>query len=167
MGMGWIHERGKNRIEPRTYVLVGILVLTLIGIRTMDEKGKAYRARAKSSTPGAAPAPAVLARGLKAGGTTETAAGWGRDPFERSFRNVGEEIGRPRRRAGTAPAPGLGLYLQGVMEGPIGRTALINGEICREGDRVGSYEILTIGTRSVVLMQNGSVTTLTLRGEGS
>ena len=47
------------------------------------------------------------------------------------------------------------------------RTALINGEICREGDRVGSFEVLSIGKRSVMLMQNGNVTTLTLMGDGS
>jgi len=59
------------------------------------------------------------------------------------------------------------MFLQGIMVGAMGRTALINGEVCREGDRVGSYEVLSIGKRSVMLMKGGSVTTLTIQGDGS
>jgi hypothetical protein len=53
------------------------------------------------------------------------------------------------------------------MVGPTGRTALINGDVVREGERVGPYEVLSIGKRTVMLIQNGSVTTLALKGDGS
>ena len=53
------------------------------------------------------------------------------------------------------------------MNSPAGRTALINGEVYREGERIGAREVLQIGTRSVLLLDNGTVTTLTLRGDGS
>jgi hypothetical protein len=52
------------------------------------------------------------------------------------------------------------------MNGPAGRTALINGEVYREGERVGSREVLQIGARSVLLLDKGTVTTLTLKGDG-
>jgi hypothetical protein len=51
------------------------------------------------------------------------------------------------------------------MNGPSGRTALFIGEVYREGERVGSREILQIGARTVMLMDNGTVTTLTLKGD--
>ena len=52
------------------------------------------------------------------------------------------------------------------MYGPLGRTALINGDIYREGQHVGTREVIQIGQRSVILMDQGILTTLTLKGEG-
>jgi hypothetical protein len=52
------------------------------------------------------------------------------------------------------------------MEGPMGRTALINGDIYREGQRIGTREVLQIGRRAVMLLDHGTVTTLMLKGDG-
>jgi len=70
--------------------------------------------------------------------------------------------------ARATPSPvGSGLYLQGIMDGPLGKTALINGDIYREGQRIGSREVIQIGRKSVMLLDHGNVTTLMLKGDGS
>ena len=165
--MDWIKSGQNGRVSARTYGLVAILVLTLFVIHSMDEKQKAARARARAAATSPMPAVATLASRNRDALPAEAAAGWGRDPFSRTFLDAGDEI-PGGRRLGSRPGPaGAPMYLQGIMVGAMGRTALINGEICREGDRVGSYEVLSIGKRSVMLMKNGSVTTLTIQGDGS
>ena len=165
--MDWIKSGQSGRVSARTYGLVAILVLTLIGIHSMDEKQKAARARAKAAATSPTPAVATPASRNRDALPAEAAAGWGRDPFSRTFLDAGDEV-HAGRKLGLRPGPaGAPVYLQGIMVGAMGRTALINGEICREGDRVGSYEVLSIGKRSVMLMKNGSVTTLTIQGDGS
>jgi hypothetical protein len=167
--MDWIKGKKSGRVSVRTYVLVAALVATLFSVHSMDEKGKAARARARAvvSTPQAPAAAALASRNrepLEAGAV----AGWGRDPFTRSFHDRGDDDGVVRAGSALVANPAAaGLYLQGVMVGATGRTALINGEVCREGDRVGLYEVLSIGKRSAMLIRNGSVTTLTLKGDGS
>ncbi len=164
--MDWIRSGQNGRVSARTYGLVAILVLTLVGIHSMDEKQKAARARARAAATSPTPAVATLATRNRDALPAEAAAGWGRDPFSRTFLDAGDEI-PAGRKLGLRSGPAAPIYLQGIMVGAMGRTALINGEICREGDRVGSYEVLSIGKRSVMLMKNGSVTTLTIQGDGS
>jgi hypothetical protein len=166
--MDWIRSGRNGRVSARTYGLVAILVLTLLGIHSMDEKQKAAHARARAAATSPTPAVATPATRSRDVLPAEAAAGWGRDPFSRAFLDAGDEIPAGRKRFGSRPGPaGAPIYLQGIMVGAMGRTALINGEIYREGDRVGSYEVLSIGKRSVMLMKNGSVTTLTIQGDGS
>jgi hypothetical protein len=38
--------------------------------------------------------------------------------------------------------------------------------VVREGERIGTREVLQIGRRSVVLLDNGTVVTISLQGEG-
>ena len=166
--MEWLREQVKRGMNPRTYILVTLLLAALAWIHSMDERQRALRAKA-SAAGSTAPVPAVaVAAGAKHGPSTPTEAGWGRDPFANRFGVVPGSAGtaRPAQRGRPGPAP-TGLYLQGVMNGPAGRTALINGDVYREGERIGSREVLQIGTRSVLLLDNGTVTTLTLRGDGS
>ncbi len=167
--MDWLREQVKRGMNGRTYVLVAFLLVTLLWIHSLDERQRALRAKA-SAAGSQAPAPAVAAAaGAKHGTSTPTEAGWGRDPFANRFGATPAGAGtaaRPAQRARSAPAA-TGLYLQGVMNGPAGRTALINGDVYREGERIGSREVIQIGTRSVLLLDNGTVTTLTLRGDGS
>jgi hypothetical protein len=166
--MDWFRSGQNGRVSARTYGLVGILALTLIGVHAMDEQQKAARARAVAAATRPVPAVAAPASRNRDALPAEAAPGWGRDPFSRTFLDAGEAVPAARGGARFKPAPaGARMYLQGIMVGAMGRTALINGEVCREGDRVGSYEVLSIGKRSVMLMKNGSVTTLTLRGAGS
>ena len=166
--MDWIRVGKSGRVSPRTYVLVGALVLTLFLIHSMDEKQKAARARAKAAATSPMPAVPALAGRNRDALPAEAAAGWGRDPFSRTFLDAGDDLPAGRKGIGSRPAPAAkGLFLQGIMVGAMGRTALINGDVCREGDRVGTYEVLSIGKRSVMLMKNGTVTTLTIRGDGS
>jgi len=167
--MDWLREQVKRGMNPRSYVLVVFLVATLLWIHSLDEKQRALRAKAVAAgSPAPAPATAI-AGGEKHGPSTPTEAGWGRDPFANRFGTAPAAAGGAARSAqrGRAAPAAPGLYLQGVMNGPAGRTALINGEVYREGERIGAREVLQIGTRSVLLLDNGTVTTLTLRGDGS
>jgi uncharacterized protein (UPF0261 family) len=142
--------------------------LTLYGVHSLDKQQQAARARARAAAAAApAPAAAVLAGRDRGATSDDIPSGWGRDPFARAVQDRGDDDAIGRTAGGREPSGGTGLYLQGIMVGPTGRTALINGDVCREGERVGAYEVLSIGTRTVMLMQNGNVTTLTLRGGGS
>ncbi len=168
--MDWFRHQMKKGMNPRTYVLVGFLVVVLFWIHSLDAKQKALRA--KNGAAGAAPGAAVPAqtrlgdRKGTAASFASTPSGWGRDPFERRVIDAGEEPGKGRvaPRGGTSPVP-TGLYLQGIMNGPMGRTALINGDIYREGQRIGAREVIQIGRRSVMILNQGTVMTLTLKGE--
>jgi hypothetical protein len=166
--MDWLREQVKRGMNLRTYVLVAFLVATLAWIHSLDERQRALRAKASASGQAMPAKATAVAAGEKHGPSTPTEAGWGRDPFANRFGVVtaGSGSSRPAQRGRSTPAA-TGLYLQGVMNGPAGRTALINGEVYREGERIGSREVLQIGTRSVLLLDNGTVTTLTLRGDGS
>jgi hypothetical protein len=162
--MSWLREQAKKGMNLRTYALVGLLVASLIYVQSLDQKQKLARARARAAS--AAPAAAVAAAPvLKLSPSTPTEPGWGRDPFERLF-GIGGPAPTSQRQHATKTAE-TALWLQGVMNGPAGRTALINGEVYREGERVGSREVLQIGARSVLLLEKGTVTTLTLKGDGS
>lgn len=163
--MSWLREQARQGMNPRTYVLLGLLVAALLFVQSLE--GQEKRARLRARAAGSAPPPAQLAASVaKPGLSTPTEPGWGNDPFRRRFGpGGGPEATTPTPRRGETVA-GPALYLQGVMNGPAGRTALIDGEVYREGDRVGSREILQIGARTVMLLDKGTVTTLTLKGDG-
>ncbi len=168
--MTWWREQIRRGMNARTFALVAILLLTLVWIGVMDRRAAALKARGRAAAASVAPGPAqpsaaepALRQALLAG----VSAGWGSDPFGRRIPAPGDE-GRARSaspapgRAGARPA---GLYLQGVMAGPLGRSALINGSVYREGERIGALEVLQIGQKSVLLLDHGTVTTLRLQGE--
>jgi len=96
-----------------------------------------------------------------------TPPGWGSDPFQRRLGDVGTPAAMSTVARGTPSSASTGLFLQGIMEGPMGKTALINGDIYREGQRMGSREVIQIGRKSVMLLDHGNVTTLMLKGDGS
>ncbi len=166
--MDWFRDQVKKGLNPRTYVLVVLLVGVLFWIHSLDTKQSALRAKAAAvmiAPAPAVPAPAQLAE--RTGPRAEpTPIGWGSDPFERRVLALKDSPGamRPIARAAAAASPGL--YLQGIMEGPMGRTALINGDIYREGQRIGTREVIQIGRKAVMLLDKGNVTTLTLKGDG-
>jgi hypothetical protein len=167
--MDWFRDQMKKGMNPRTYVLVGFLVIVLVWIQSLDQKRRAIRARTPAVTLAPAPAapmPAKIAAHDDARASA-TPPGWGQDPFERRVFGGKEPEGevRPVNRASGAPATS-GLYLQGIMDGPAGRTALINGEIVREGQRIGTREVIQIGRKAVMILDKGNVTTLTLKGDG-
>jgi hypothetical protein len=164
--MQWLEKQIREGMNARTYALVGLLLAVLVWIWSLDDKTRSLRSRAAAAA-GPAPAVAALATGSeRPGPASPTPPGWGDDPFDRRFRPGRES---PATTTGATPraATGSGLYLQGVMNGPRGRTALVNGEIVREGDRIGGREVLQIGARSVLILDHGTVITLTLKGEGS
>ncbi len=167
--MDWFREQMKRGMNPRTYVLVGFLVVVLVWIHSLDQKRKEIRARMPEVTIAPAPAVPLLARPAEHGEARAAATpeGWGSDPFERRVFEGTESAASARPIARTADvALPTGLYLQGIMEGPMGRTALINGEIYHEGQRVGTREVLQIGRKAVMLLDKGNVTTLVLKGDG-
>jgi len=167
--MDWFQDQMKKGMNPRTYVLVGFLVVALVWIQSMEAKKKAIRASMPAMTVAPAqalPAPAKLEDqgSMRA---SPTPLGWGEDPFERRVFNGKETSGAARPVARTDRVPvDTGLYLQGIMDGPMGRTALINGEIYREGQRIGTREVIQIGRKAVMILDKGTVTTLTLKGDG-
>jgi len=166
--MDWFREQMKKGMNPRTYVLVGFLVVVLVWIHSLDQKRREVRARMPEVV--IAPAPAVpLARSVEHGAARASATpeGWGSDPFEgRVFLAKESPVSvRPIAHTAEAALP-AGLYLQGIMEGPMGRTALINGEIYHEGQRVGKREVIQIGRKAMLLLDNGNDTTLVLKGDG-
>ena len=166
--MSWLSEQARQGMNPRTYVLVGLLVAALLYVQSLD--GQAKRARLRAQAAGGPPPPAQLATAPpKQGISTPTEAGWGNDPFRRQFGPGATAVGSATtsvERHSEPAAAGAGLELQGVMNGPSGRTALINGEVVREGERIDSREVLQIGARTVTLLDHGTVTTLTLKGDG-
>ena len=166
--MDW-RDQMKKGMNPRTYVLVGFLVLVLVWIQSLDAKKKAIRAAMPAVSIAPAPAVPLTARIGEQGAmrASATPVGWGQDPFERRVFDGKESAGaaRPVARTGAAPVTS-GLYLQGIMDGPMGRTALINGEIYREGQRIGTREVIQIGRKAVMILDKGNVTTLTLKGDG-
>ncbi|MEK7348161.1 MAG: hypothetical protein AABZ94_04760 [Candidatus Eisenbacteria bacterium] len=152
-------------MNTRTYALVGVLLAILLWIYSLDEKTRALRSR--SAVGGGAPALAMLANASDRGtAVTPTPPGWGGDPFDRRFR-LGREPNSEPVSGARSSSRGSGLFLQGVMNGPRGRTALVNGEVVREGDRIAGREVLQIGARSVLVLDHGTVVTLSLKGEGS
>ncbi len=166
--MNWFRDQVKKGLNFRTYALVAFLIVVLFWIHSLDQKRRAIRAAIPvvAVAPPAPPAPARLA-GHGVAQASMTPAGWGSDPFERRVFEGKESAAamRPVERSAAAPAT-TGLYLQGIMEGPMGRTALINGEIYREGQRIGTREVIQIGRKAVMLLDKGNVTTLTLKGDG-
>ena len=162
--MQWLEKQIREGMNTRTYALVGTLLVVLLWIHSLDEQTRALKARARAS--GGAPPPAVLAVSPSGRGqaATPTPPGWGEDPFERRFR-----LGGAPDRAAVKPATTTGpaLFLQGVMNGPRGRTALINGDVVHEGSRIDGREVLQIGARTVLVLDHGTVVTLTLKGDGS
>ena len=167
--MDWFRDQVKKGLNVRTYVLVGFLVVVLVWIQSLDQKRKEIRAKMPVVTLAPAPAVPLPARAAEQGEmrASATPAGWGMDPFERRVFDGKESAGaaRPVAHPGTAPRT-TDLYLQGIMDGPMGRTALINGEIYREGQRIGTREVIQIGRKAVMLLEKGNVTTLTLKGDG-
>jgi hypothetical protein len=166
--MDWFRDQMKRGMNPRTYVLVGFLVGVLVWIQVLDQKQKALRAKHPAVTLAQAPAvPAARQEERDPAHASMTPPGWGGDPFQRRVADAGESAGTMRSVARAASSPaGTGLYLQGIMNGPLGKTALINGEIYREGQRIGTREVIQIGRRSVLLLDHGNVTTLMLKGDG-
>lgn len=164
--MQWLRKQIREGMNTRTYLLVGVLLGMLLWIHSLDEKTRALRSRSVAGG-GAAPGPAVLAAASqRVDAVTPTPPGWGGDPFDRRFRLEKEPNSAPVAGASSF-ARGVGLHLQGVMNGPGGRTALVNGEVVREGDRIAGREVLQIGARSILVLDHGTVITLSLKGEGS
>jgi hypothetical protein len=162
--MQWWTKQIREGMNARSYLLVGVLVVVLLWIYSLDEKTRRLRARGAAGA--AAPAASVIAAPTaRAAAATPTPPGWGEDPFQRRFRVGGEPAPRATDTAG-APR-GTGLFLQGIMKGPRGRTALVNGEVVGEGDRIGGREVLQIGERSVLILDQGTIVTLGLKGDGS
>jgi len=168
--MDWFRDQMKKGMNPRTYVLVGFLVLVLVWIQSLDQKRRAIRARTPAVSIAPAPAAPLMPAKVAVQGDARasvTPPGWGQDPFERRVFDGKESEGAARPVSRTSQAPvSSGLYLQGIMDGPAGRTALINGEIVREGQRIGTREVIQIGRKAVMILDKGNVTTLTLKGDG-
>lgn len=167
--MNWILRQLRKGLNPRTYVLLGLLLAVLLWIQALDARQNALRAKVGAGGAPAAAIAAVPATAARRAKVEAVSPGWGENPFARRFSAAddgGTARAASRTRSAGRSARATGLYLQGVMSGPLGRSALINGNVVHEGERVGGREVLQIGRRSVVLLENGTVVTLNLQGEG-
>lgn len=165
--MNWWRSQVREGMNPRTYALVGILAAVLAWIYFAEGRTRAIRSggAAGSSAPSLAASSAASSAAERAA-ATPTPSGWGDDPFQRRLRaGSATESPAPARPGGRPTA--TGLILQGIMKGPRGRSALVNGQVIREGDRLGGREVMQIGERTVLLLDRGSVVTLTMKGDGS
>jgi hypothetical protein len=70
---------------------------------------------------------------------------WGRDPFNNPLAGK-----RPEQK--TAPSPGPGLVLTGIIFSKDVRLAIIGGETYQIGAKVGDRKLVDIRNRSVVFM---------------
>lgn len=82
-----MRDKLRQGMNPRTYVLVGILVVTLVWVHSLGGRPKPAGAPVRAKGAGAPPATAAPAApaGDKTGPSTPTPEGWGRDPFDPSF----------------------------------------------------------------------------------
>jgi Type II secretion system protein C len=156
--------RSKPGMSPTTIAMLAILAGVLMWTWWLDAQQKTRRAaRAVPAVVTTLPTVARIAEPQRMASDT----GWGRDPFERRVQETGD---REPAVAPPAPAPAAGppaaatlaVRLDGIMEGPRGRIALINGEGYRAGGRVGSWEVVQIERDRVVLRFGGTLKTLTL-----
>lgn len=79
--------------------------------------------------------------------STSTSQGngeWGRDPFARPFEGT----------AATQVTRAPEKKLTGIIYGKDERIAIIGGELVREGSMVGDQKLVSIGRRSIVLMNS-------------
>ncbi len=67
----------------------------------------------------------------------------------------------PAPAAGTAAAPQV-QRLQGILRGPAGSAAIIDGYRLRAGEQAGDLRVLEIRARSVLVERQGSRQVLTL-----
>ncbi len=72
-------------------------------------------------------------------------ADWGRDPFNRPF------AGKTQSAAPSADRGREG-GLSGIISGGTVRLAIINGEAYKEGSVIGEQKLISIRSRSIVLM---------------
>jgi hypothetical protein len=70
---------------------------------------------------------------------------WGRDPFSNPL------AGKPPAQK-TAPSPGAGRILTGIIFSNDVRLAIIGGETYQEGVKIGDRKLVDIRMRSVVFM---------------
>jgi len=164
--MQWWSKRIREGMNRRTYALVAVLAVVLLWVYSLDSKTRGPRDKGASMAAAAPSVAVVPAAAPRAVAATPTPPGWGEDPFQRRFR-IGDAPPPAMRHASAGSRPGSGLHLQGVMRGPRGKSALVNGEVVGEGDRIGGREVIQIGTRTVLILDRGTVVTLTLKGDGS
>ncbi len=67
--------------------------------------------------------------------------GWGRDPFSRGV-SIADDVGLD------------GLVLNGIMWDDVNPYAIINGDVIKVGDKLGSMKIIDITESSVILEQD-------------
>lgn len=82
-----MREQVREGMNPRAYVLAGLLVVVLLWVQSIGERARPASAPARAAGSGAsAAAPAIEpTAGGKTGPSTPTPEGWGRDPFDQRF----------------------------------------------------------------------------------
>ncbi len=130
-------------------VLVGAVFYTL-SLDAQLKKKKAANAAAAEMVPQVADLPIakqrVRPRSSVKHPPLQEASAWGADPFDRGFgRALGVEM--PEMVSG----PDIALVLKGVAVSANGRTAIVNNDVVKVGDRIATYEVTEIGIDSVVL----------------
>jgi hypothetical protein len=170
------------KLTKSTYGAVGVLVLVLLVIGGMDLQIKKSKARARSlvaAAPVAPAVPGVVAQNANAA-VSQSSLGWesmngglewGADPFTGKFRilvpqSEGETASDEEGPEVTVTAP----RLEGIVRGPNGNMALVNGQLMRVGSTMNCIRLIHIGQDHVILSQGGRQMRLTmcpLQGRGA
>ena len=105
-------------------------------------------------TPGHAPAMDAERPALS---VARDAGQWGKDPFGSPPEPVSEEEAGPAATTGASPD------LQGIIAGPSGVVAILNGRIVRVGDHVNGERVRDITPNAVTLQRGQQVRRIGLR----
>lgn len=119
----------RERLRPAPPAEASISVPTLVQAATIFKPLEFFHASA-ISTPAAPAAPKPVARVI--------------DPFVTS-------LAPPKPTPAEAPAPAPTLRLQSILIGARGRSCLIDGTLCRVGDRVADATVAAIERNRVIV----------------
>ncbi len=110
-------------------------------------------AQTPASPAASAPTKAIPLSGLNTGDFDTTKPGqlkWENNPFVQTLESVGVQD----------------LHLSAIVYRPGNAAALINGRVMKEGDKVGSSQVVHIEAKRVVMRNEDGIYSLTLGGSG-
>jgi hypothetical protein len=126
-------------MKMKVYILIAMLTLSAAVVWGEEQTGN------DPFYPGSRPAVKAPANTSASTAVTSGTGTWGRDPFSNPF---GGKAPATKVPAGASRGKGL----TGIIYSPDVRLAIINGEMFREGSKLGEKKLVDIRTRSVVFL---------------
>ena len=156
-------EKKSERVKIYCIIALSILLLVLVYFRFFHKKTThaAVPGRHKASVARLVLPQVELAISQKGQGPEkegrEEARGLPRDIFEAAKAPLQRETQPPSQEP---PRPTMSLKLRGTITGGENPIAVINDKFVYAGDRIGDYEVITIGKDEVVLASDTHNTVL-------